>query len=180
MIQRIKQQVPTSSGCYLYKNVQGDIIYIGKAKNLNKRMLSYFNRLHNIKTTRLVAEIDDFSFIVTNNERESLILENALIKEHLPRYNILLKDDKSYPYIVLASEQHPRILKVRDRKFKGSYFGPYPSTSFVNDIVQILNRESQLRKCRNIANTACVYYHLKQCYAPCIKQISQDDIKIYK
>ncbi len=180
MIERIKQEVPNSPGCYIYYNKDNKIIYIGKAKNLKKRMTSYFNRVHNIKTTKLVSEIVNFKYIVTNNERESLILERNLIKEHMPRYNIMLKDDKQYPYIVITNEQHPRILKVRDRKFKGTYFGPYPSASFVNDIIKVIGRETNLRKCQTLPKEVCVYYHLKQCYGPCIKEFSKEEVKVYK
>lgn len=180
MIERIKQEVPGSPGCYIYKNKDGVIIYIGKAKNLKKRMSSYFNRVHNIKTTKLVAEIDDFNYIVTTNERESLILERNLIKEHMPRYNIMLKDDKQYPYIVITKESHPRVLKVRDRKYRGTYFGPYPSASFVNEVIQIINRESQLRKCQTLPKETCVYYHLNQCYGPCIKTTPEEEIKKFR
>lgn len=178
--ERIKNEVPTSPGCYIYKNKDGKIIYIGKAKNLKKRMLSYFNRVHNVKTTKLVSEIADFTFIITTNERESLILENNLIKEHMPRYNISLKDDKTYPYIVITDEAHPRVLKVRNRKLKGTYYGPYPSNTFVNEVVQTINRATKLRKCQNIPKNSCVYYHLNQCYAPCIIKATEQDIKEYK
>lgn len=180
MIDRILSEVPDKPGCYIYKNGDGKIIYIGKAKNLKKRMSSYFNRVHNIKTTKLVSEIMDFSYIVTTNERESLILENNLIKEHSPRYNIMLKDDKTYPYIVITNEVEPRILKVRDRKFRGTYYGPYPSNSFVNNVVQLINRETKLRQCHKIPKETCVYYHLNQCYGPCIKEFSTDEVKVYK
>ncbi len=180
MLERIKQEVPDKPGCYIYYNDEGVIIYIGKAKNLKKRMSSYFNRVHNLKTTKLVSEIRDFKYIVTTNERESLILERNLIKEHMPRYNVMLKDDKSYPYIVITNEEHPRILKVRDRKYKGTYFGPYPSASFVNEVIRIINRNTKLRKCHKLPADTCVYYHLNQCYGPCIKQFSKEEIKEYK
>ncbi len=180
MLERIKKEVPDKPGCYIYKNKDGLIIYIGKAKNLKKRMSSYFNRVHNLKTTKLVSEIRDFNYIVTNNERESLILENNLIKEHMPRYNVMLKDDKSYPYICITSEEHPRVLKVRNRKFKGTYYGPYPSNSFVNEIIKVINRETKLRKCQKLPKETCVYYHLNQCYGPCIKSFDKDMVKGYK
>lgn len=178
--EQIKNQVSDKPGCYMYYNRNNQIIYVGKAKNLKKRMLSYFNRVNNIKTTKLVGEIAKFETFVTKSEREALILENNLIKQYEPKYNILLKDDKRYPSIVVTKEQHPRILKVRDTKIKGKYYGPYPSNFFVNEIIEVLNKEVPLRKCYKIPKEECIYYHIDQCYAPCIKDISADSVKQYK
>ncbi len=179
MLERIKNEVPNQPGCYIYRNENNEIIYIGKAKNLKKRMSSYFNRIQNLKTTKLVQEIADFEYFITNTERESLILENRLIKEHQPKYNIMLKDDKTYPYIVITSEEHPRVLKVRNKKFKGEYFGPYPDNSFVNTVLEYINPRTKLRKCRKLPKEECIYYHLNQCYAPCIKALSNEEVKSY-
>ncbi|WOO86803.1 excinuclease ABC subunit UvrC [Mollicutes bacterium LVI A0039] len=180
IVAQIKEQVLDKPGCYMYFNRSNQIIYVGKAKNLKKRMLSYFNRVNNIKTTKLVGEIAKFETFVTSNEREALILENNLIKQHEPKYNILLKDDKRYPSIVVTREQHPRILKVRDTKLKGKYYGPYPSNFFVNEIIEVINKEVPLRKCHKLPKEECIYYHIKQCYAPCIKTTSSEEIKAYK
>ncbi len=179
MLERIRAEVPKKPGCYIYRDKHHQIIYIGKAKNLNKRMQSYFNRAQNLKTTKLVSEIIDFEYFITNTERESLILENRLIKEHQPKYNIMLKDDKTYPYILITDEAHPRVLKVRQKKMRGTYFGPYPDNAFVNMVIEYINRNSQLRKCRILPKEECIYYHLKQCYAPCIKYFSPEEVKVY-
>ncbi len=179
IIDKIKSQVLDKPGCYMYYNNQNQIIYVGKAKNLKKRMLSYFNRANNIKTTKLVNEIAKFETFVTKTNHEALILENNLIKKYDPKYNILLKDDKRYPSIVVTRSKHPRILKVRDTKIKGKYYGPYPSNFFVNEIIEIINKEIPLRKCRTIPKEECIYYHIKQCYAPCIKVSDELEVKNY-
>lgn len=179
ILDKIKDDVPKKPGCYIYKNKNNQIIYIGKAKNLYNRMSSYFNRVNNLKTTKLVSEISSFEYIITKNEREALILENNLIKQNNPKYNILLKDDKRYPFILLTKEKHPKIISVRNTKIKGTYFGPFPSVSFVNEIIELLNKEVPLRKCKTIPNEECIYYHLNQCYAPCIKKISDEQVSVY-
>jgi excinuclease ABC subunit C len=179
-IERIKNEVPNKPGCYIYYNKFGEIIYIGKAKNLRNRMSSYFVKVNNIKTTKLVSEINDFKYIVTNNEKESLILENNLIKEHNPRYNIMLKDDKTYPYIVVTKEKFPRVLKVRDRKMRGDYYGPYPSASFVNEVIRVINRNTKLRQCSKLPKTACIYLHLNQCYGPCVNEFTETEVANYR
>lgn len=180
IVEQIKLQVGDNPGCYMYYNRNNQIIYVGKAKNLKKRMLSYFNRVNNIKTTKLVSEIAKFETFVTTNEREALILENNLIKQYEPKYNILLKDDKRYPSILVTREAHPRILKVRDTKRKGKYYGPYPSNFFVNEIIEVLNKEVPLRKCHKLPKEECIYYHIGQCYAPCIKDVSPEQVSSYK
>lgn len=180
MLERIRKEVPKKPGCYIYHDKNGLIIYIGKAKNLNKRMQSYFNRVQNLKTTKLVSEIADFEYFITNTERESLILENRLIKEHQPKYNIMLKDDKTYPYIVVTDEVHPRMLKVRKKTLKGTYYGPYPDNAFVNMVIEYINRNTMLRKCRKVPAEACIYYHINQCYGPCIKHFSDSAVDEYK
>lgn len=180
MLERIRKEVPKKPGCYIYHDQHGQIIYIGKAKNLNKRMQSYFNRVQNLKTTKLVSEIADFEYFITNTERESLILENRLIKQHQPKYNIMLKDDKTYPYIVVTDEVHPRMLKVRKKTLKGTYYGPYPDNAFVNMVIEYINRNTMLRKCRKVPTETCIYYHINQCYGPCIKHFSQEEVNEYK
>ena len=164
--------VPDLPGCYLMKDQFNTIIYVGKAKNLKRRVSSYFVGAHNAKTTLLVSEICDFEYIVTDSEVESLILEMNLIKNHLPKYNIKLVDDASYPYILLTNEKYPRLLVVREKinKKKGKYFGPYPSASAARKTTLLLNKIYPFRKCNKIPNKECLYYHIGQCLAPCINK----------
>ena len=164
--------LPDNPGCYLMKNASGNVIYVGKAKNLKRRVSSYFIGAHNAKTTLLVSEIVDFEYIITASELESLILEINLIKNYLPKYNIKLVDDASYPYILLTNETHPRLLVVREeiKKKKGHYFGPYPSASAARKTVLLLNKIYPFRKCYKIPNKECLYYHINQCLAPCINK----------
>ncbi|MBN2268164.1 MAG: excinuclease ABC subunit UvrC [Acholeplasmataceae bacterium] len=160
--------LPTEPGCYLMQDSKGDIIYVGKAKNLKNRVKSYFTGAHNEKTTRLVSEIRDFSYVLTNSERESLILEMNLIKQYLPKYNIRLVDDKMYPYIEITDEEHPKLQVIRQRDLKGKVFGPYPNVYAARETVNLLNRLYPLRKCETLPNKACLYYHIGQCLGPCI------------
>lgn len=162
--------LPHHPGCYLYKDKTGKIIYVGKAKDLYKRVHSYFRPVTNLKTMKLVSEINDLEYYLVNNELESLILENKLIKKHNPKYNILLKDDKTYPYIVLTKEEHPRLIKSRKKDIKGTYFGPFSSATFVNEIIDFINNQTQLRKCKSIPKKKCIYADLGLCYAPCINK----------
>ncbi|REK75197.1 excinuclease ABC subunit UvrC [Paenibacillus paeoniae] len=160
--------LPDKPGCYLMKNREGVIIYVGKAKVLKNRVRSYFIGSHNGKTQRLVSEIVDFEFIVTGSNMEALILECNLIKQHHPRYNVLLKDDKTFPYIKITNEAHPR-LEVTRRivKDKGKYFGPYPNAFAAQQTKKLLDRLYPLRKCKTLPDKVCLYYHLGQCVAPC-------------
>jgi len=160
--------LPERPGCYLMKNGEGTIIYVGKAKVLKNRVRSYFTGSHNAKTQRLVAEIRDFEYIVTASNMEALILECNLIKQHFPRYNVLLKDDKSFPYLKITNEQHPR-LEVTRRvvKDKAKYFGPYPNAFAAQQTKKLLDRLYPLRKCKTLPDKVCLYYHLGQCLAPC-------------
>ncbi len=160
--------LPDKPGCYLMKNEQGTVIYVGKAKVLKNRVRSYFTGSHNAKTQRLVSEIRDFEYIVTANNVEALILECNLIKKFYPRYNVLLKDDKSFPYIKITNEAHPR-LEVTRRvvKDKGKYFGPYPNAYAAQETKKLLDRLYPLRKCRTLPDKVCLYYHIGQCIAPC-------------
>jgi len=160
--------LPTEPGCYLMKNALQEVIYVGKAKNLKNRVKTYFTGAHNEKTTRLVAEISDFNYVLTNSEQESLILEINMIKQHLPKYNIRLIDDKTYPYIEITNEEHPKLQVVRQKDVKGKVFGPYPNVYGARETVRLLNRLYPLRKCDTLPKKACLYYHIGQCLAPCI------------
>lgn len=166
--------LPDKPGCYLMKNGEGTIIYVGKAKVLKNRVRSYFNGSHNGKTQRLVSEIRDFEFIVTGSNVEALILECNLIKQHHPRYNVLLKDDKTFPYIKITNEDHPR-LEVTRRivKDKGKYFGPYPNAYAAQQTKKLLDRLYPLRKCKTMPDKVCLYYHIGQCLAPCEFNVEQ-------
>lgn len=159
--------LPTEPGCYLMKNADQEVIYVGKAKNLRSRVKSYFTGAHNEKTTRLVLEIDDFSYVLTNSEQESLILENNLIKQYIPKYNIRLVDDKTYPYIELTEEEHPKLQVVRKKHPKGRIFGPYPNAYAARETARLLNRLYPLRKCDTMPKKVCLYYHIGQCLGPC-------------
>lgn len=164
--------LPDLPGCYLMKNKEGTIIYVGKAKVLKNRVRSYFTGSHDGKTQRLVSEIRDFEYIVTGSNTEALILECNLIKTHNPRYNVLLKDDKTFPYIKITNEPHPR-LEVTRRviKDKGKYFGPYPNAYAAQQTKKLLDRMYPLRKCNVMPKEVCLYYHMGQCLAPCVKEI---------
>lgn len=170
--------LPSKPGCYLMKDKNNQIIYVGKAIKLNNRVRSYFRGVHDHKTTRLVQHIDDFEFIVCNSEKEALLMEINLIKEHTPEYNIMFMDDKSYPYIKLTKAKAPMLQVVRNNKDKNAYyFGPFPNASAAYDTLSLLNKLYPLRKCKNIPKKACLYYHLGQCLAPCIETIEP---KIYE
>ncbi|CTE46982.1 excinuclease ABC subunit UvrC [Streptococcus pneumoniae] len=158
--------LPTSPGCYIYKDKNGTIIYIGKAKNLRNRVRSYFRGSHDTKTEALVSEIVDFEFIVTESNIEALLLEINLIKENKPKYNIMLKDDKSYPFIKITNEHYPRLIITRQvKKDGGLYFGPYPDVGAANEIKRLLDRIFPFRKCTNPPSKVCFYYHIGQCMA---------------
>ena len=164
--------LPDESGCYLMKDRQGTIIYVGKAKVLKNRVRSYFIGTHTGKTARLVSEIEDFEYIVTSSDLEALILELNLIKLHDPKYNVRLTDDKTYPYIKITNEKYPRILTTRKiKKDKAKYFGPYPNAYAANETRKLLERIYPLRKCVQMPKQVCLYYHLGQCLAPCVKEI---------
>ncbi|MCJ1989333.1 excinuclease ABC subunit UvrC [Pseudolactococcus carnosus] len=164
--------LPDNSGCYLHKDKNGTIIYVGKAKNLRNRVRSYFRGSHDTKTERLVSEIVDFEFIVTESNIEALLLEINLIQENMPKYNIMLKDDKSYPFIKITREKYPRLLITRQvKKDNAYYFGPYPDVGAANEIKQLLDRIFPLRKCNVLPKKVCLYYHMHQCLAPCVYDI---------
>ncbi|MDP4105345.1 MAG: excinuclease ABC subunit UvrC [Bacillota bacterium] len=177
----IKQKLtllPDQPGCYLMKDRQGTIIYVGKAKILKNRVRSYFTGSHDGKTLRLVNEIEDFEYIVTSSNIEALLLEINLIKKHDPKYNIMLKDDKSYPFIKLTAERHPKLIITRKvKKDKSKYFGPYPNVGAANETKKLLDRLYPLRKCSTLPDRVCLYYHLGQCLAPCINEVHEDEYK---
>ncbi|SFK76534.1 Excinuclease ABC subunit C [Paenibacillus sp. 1_12] len=167
--------LPEKPGCYLMKNKEDTIIYIGKAKVLRNRVRSYFTGSHNAKTHALVNEIASFEYIVTASNVEALILECNLIKKHHPRYNVLLKDDKSFPYIKITHETHPRLeVTRRVLKDKGKYFGPYPNAFAAQQTKKLLDRLYPLRKCKKLPDRVCLYYHLGQCIAPCEYEVDQE------
>lgn len=167
--------LPKKPGCYQMKDSEGKIIYVGKAKNLYNRVNSYFRGSHDAKTTKLVSQIVDFEYIITSTETEALILEINLIKKYDPKYNILLTDDKTYPYICLTSYPHPRIIYTRDLNKKNcKYFGPYPNVTAARDVCDMLNKMYPLRKCNQIPKKECLYYHLHQCLAPCINKVEKE------
>ena len=166
MIKSKLELLPTSPGCYIHKDKNGTIIYVGKAKNLRNRVRSYFRGSHDTKTEALVSEIVDFEFIVTESNIEALLLEINLIKENKPKYNIMLKDDKSYPFIKITNERYPRLIITRQvKKDGGLYFGPYPDVGAANEIKRLLDRIFPFRKCTNPPSKVCFYYHIGQCLA---------------
>ena len=168
--------IPTNPGVYLMKNINEEVIYVGKAKSLKKRVPQYFLRPHEGKTQKMVNDVVDFDVIITSNEREALILEMNLIHKYDPKYNILLKDDKTYPYIEITNDEHPFIKIARKIKNKKStFFGPYPDSKAAYEILNLLNRIFPLRKCNKIPKEECLYYHMHQCLGPCIKNISKED-----
>lgn len=167
--------LPDLPGCYLMKNAQGTIIYVGKAKVLKNRVRSYFTGSHNGKTQRLVADIRNFEYIVTNSDKEALLLELNLIKKHQPKYNVLLKDDKTFPYLKITNERHPKLeVTRRVLKDKAKYFGPYPNSYAAHQTKKLLDRMYPLRKCGVMPKEVCLYYHMGQCLAPCVKEIPKE------
>lgn len=175
MMQHKLAVLPDQPGCYLMKDRQGTIIYVGKAKVLKNRVRSYFTGSHDTKTQRLVNEIEDFEYIVTSSDKEALILELTLIKKHDPKYNIRLKDNKTYPYLKITGERHPKLVITRQvKKDKGKYFGPYPNAYAASETKKLLDRLYPLRKCHTMPDRVCLYYHLGQCLAPCVKPVEKD------
>lgn len=175
LIKHKLELLPDSPGCYIHKDKNGTIIYVGKAKNLKNRVRSYFHGSHNTKTELLVSEIEDFEYIVTGSNTEALLLEINLIQKNMPKYNIKLKDDKSYPFIKITKEIYPRLLITRQvKKDGGLYFGPYPDSGAATEIKRLLDRLFPFKKCTNPANKVCFYYHLGQCNAHTICKTDQD------
>lgn len=181
MNERIKNKLallPDQPGCYLMKDKNGTIIYVGKAKILKNRVRSYFTGSHNTKTERLVSEIVDFEYIVTESNIEALLLEINLIKKNDPKYNIMLKDDKTYPFLKITNEKYPRLMITRKvLKDKAHYFGPYPDVNAANETKKLLDRLFPLRKCKPAQKTPCLYYHLGQCLCPYAFHV---DPQVYK
>lgn len=181
MIKEKLSLVPNKPGCYLMKNEDGVIIYVGKAKKLKNRLSSYFRGTHTGKTARLVSEIRDFEYVVVGSEKESLVLELNLIKKYDPKYNILLRDDKRYPYIELTNEDVPRLVIVRNvnrrKKNQTRIFGPYPNVTAARNTVNLLNRIYPLRKCRTYQKKPCLYYHIGQCLGYCTNQVPKEQLK---
>lgn len=183
MIKEKLALVPNKPGCYLMKNMDGVIIYVGKAKKLKNRLSSYFRGTHTGKTARLVSEIVDFEYIIVSSETESLILELNLIKKYDPKYNILLRDDKSYPYIELTNDDIPKLSIVRNinrKKNKEHLYGPYPNVTAARNTVNLLNRIYPLRKCRTFNKKPCLYYHIGECLGYCTMEIDKEKIHSLK
>ncbi len=178
-LQKKLELLPDNPGCYLYKDNIGEIIYVGKAKNLKNRVKSYFIGTHNKKTQTLVSKIEDLEYIIVNSEKEALLLENNLIKKYRPYFNIRLKDDKSYPYLMITKEEHPRLLMTRKYKKnnKNIYFGPYVDIKSATEVKKILDKIYPLRKCNPVEKRPCMYYQIGECIGPCAKKITIDDYK---
>src|SRR5512136_1205684 len=169
-------QVPSSPGCYLFRDEKGTILYIGKAKDLKKRVSSYFQRSSPDSRIRaMVAKVDSVDFMVTDNEVEALVLENNLIKRHQPRYNIDLRDAKTYAYIMLTKEEFPRILMARRPSGDGSYFGPFVSARERDHVLRAVKRAFGLRTCRRLPTRACLRHHMGSCSAPCVAGITPEE-----
>lgn len=175
--------LPTLSGCYLYHDQNGEIIYIGKAKNLKNRVKSYFNKTpDSAKLGVLVPQIENLEYIITNSEAEALILESHLIKKHQPKYNILLKDDKKYPYFLVTDEDYPRIVVTRKRNInlqKGKYYGPYTDVRAMRATLDFLKKIFPLKQCKTpkFKNRPCLYYQIGRCLAPCQNLVTPDEYK---
>lgn len=184
MIDEKLSLVPHHPGCYLMKDKDGVIIYVGKSKNLKNRLSSYFKSSHTGKTAMLVRDIRDFEYILTSSELESLLLEINLIKKHDPKYNILLRDDKTYPYIEVTNEKYFRLLVVRNpniRKRRDTkLFGPYPNVTAARNVVDMINRIYPLKKCNHYEKKECLYYHIGQCLGYCTKEIDMNVVNNMK
>ena len=184
MIDKLLSTTPHKPGCYLMKDKNGCIIYVGKSKNLKNRLSSYFKQSHTGKTKMLVRDIDSFEYILTNSEVESLLLELNLIKKYTPKYNILYKDDKTYPYIELTNDKIPRLLIVRNPNMKRGgnrkLFGPYPNVSAAKKVVEILNRLYPLRKCSSMGKKECLYYHIGECLGYCVNNVDSNELNRMK
>ena len=178
-LQKKLELLPDNPGCYLYKDNIGEVIYVGKAKNLKNRVKSYFTGTHNKKTQTLVSKIEDLEYIIVNSEKEALLLENNLIKKYRPYFNIRLKDDKSYPYLMITKEEHPRLLMTRKYKKnnKNIYFGPYVDIKSAMEVKKILDKIYPLRKCNPVEKRPCMYYQIGECIGPCAKKITPDEYK---
>ncbi len=176
--------VPKKPGCYQMKDAKGTIIYVGKAKVLQNRLKSYFTGSHDVKTTKMIQNVVDFEYIITSSEKEAFLLELNFIKQYRPKYNIMLMDDKTYPYIVLTNETNPRLMMTRDVKLRGKLrplkiYGPFPNAKACRDTVEILNKVFPFRKCNHIPHKRCLYYDIGQCLGPCEHDIKREDYDKY-
>lgn len=172
--------LPMQPGCYIFKDSEGNVLYVGKAKKLKNRVNQYFNRTYNNKTSLLVKQIYDLEFFVTLSEKEALVLEINLIKQYYPPYNVIFKDDKHYPYIAVNVKDHPRLRITRDAKNKKlRHYGPFPDSGAARETLFLLNQVYPLRKCKNIAKEPCLYYHMHQCLGPCIHSLHDADYQTY-
>lgn len=172
--------MPDSPGCYIYKDIDGNILYVGKAKRLKTRVHQYFDRVYFNKTANLVKQIDDVEFLLTLSEKEALVLEINLIKQYMPPFNVIFMDDKHYPYIAISKEKYPRLSIRRDAKSKKhKHYGPFPDSKAAYNVLNLLNRIYPLRKCKNIPSSSCLYYHMGQCLAPCINKLDDDSYDVY-
>ena len=175
--------LPSLPGCYIYYNKDGEVIYVDKAKILKRRVLSYFNRKHDsVKLNVLVPQIERLEYIITNTEVEALILESHLIKKYKPRYNVLLKDDKKYPYFLITDEDFPRITIVRKKNMnpeKGRYYGPYTDIRAMHATLDFLKKIFPLKQCKSpkFKDRPCLYYHIGRCMAPCQNMVTPDEYK---
>lgn len=186
MNENLKQTLkllPSLPGCYIYYNKEGEVIYVGKAKILKRRVLSYFNRKHDsVKVNVLVSQIERLEYIITNTEVEALILESHLIKKYKPRYNVLLKDDKKYPYFLITDEDFPRITIVRKKNMnpeKGRYYGPYTDVRAMHATLDFLKKIFPLKQCKSpkFKDRPCLYYHIGRCMAPCQNMVTSEEYK---
>jgi len=173
------KNLPRKPGTYQMRDRKGKIIYVGKAKNLKNRVSSYFVGAHDDKTTRLVREIHDFTYVITKSEKEAFLLELSQIKQYMPKYNIQLTDNKTYPYIEVTDEEHPIIRVTRNiNKNKKNVFGPYPNASMANEVVRLLDSIFPFRKCSKFPKKVCLYYHIGQCLGPCEYEVKPATYKM--
>lgn len=177
MNEKLKEKLdmmPDTPGCYIYKDKDKNILYVGKAKRLKSRVKQYFDRVYFNKTANLVKQIDDVEFVLTLSEKEALVLEINLIKQYMPPFNVIFMDDKHYPYISLSKEKYPRLTIRRDAKSKKyKHYGPFPDSKAAYQVLNLLNRIYPFRKCKHIPSTSCLYYHMNQCLAPCIVPLEE-------
>ena len=167
--------MPDSPGCYIYKDIDNNVLYVGKAKKLNTRVHQYFDRVYFNKTANLVKQINDVDFVLTRTEKEALVLEINLIKQYMPPFNVIFMDDKHYPYIAISKEKYPKLSIRRDAKSKKhKHYGPFPDSKAAYNVLNLLNRIYPLRKCNKIPSSSCLYYHMNQCLAPCINKLDDN------
>lgn len=178
MNEKLKAKInmmPNTPGCYIYKDVDSNVLYVGKAKRLKARVSQYFDRVYFNKTANLVKQIDDVEFVLTLSEKEALVLEINLIKQYMPPFNVIFMDDKHYPYIAISKDKNPRLSIRRDAKNnKYKHYGPFPDSKAAYKVLNLLNNIYPLRKCKNIPSTSCLYYHMHQCLAPCINKLEDN------